>query len=77
MFRDDIGEAGTIEERNALSGNKPRPRLKDGCQAYIKGPLRAELTLILKDRFQAIGLDTGAARVEADDADSDGQTLLC
>ncbi|MFH1344049.1 MAG: nucleotidyl transferase AbiEii/AbiGii toxin family protein [Pseudomonadota bacterium] len=79
VFRDDIGEPATIEELNALSGNKRRARLdaiKDACQAYINGPLRAELTLILQDRLQAAGLDAGAARVEADDADPDGQTLL-
>ncbi|MDU6835188.1 MAG: nucleotidyl transferase AbiEii/AbiGii toxin family protein, partial [Bradyrhizobium sp.] len=50
--------------------------IKDACQAYINGPLRAELTQILQDRLQAAGLDAGAARVEADDADPDGQTLL-
>jgi hypothetical protein len=79
VFRDDIGEPATIEELHALSGNKRRARLdaiKDACQAYINGPLRDELTLILQDRLQAAGLDAGAARVEADDADPDGQTLL-
>ena len=79
VFRDDIGEPATIEELNALSGNKRRARLdaiKEACQAYINGPLRSELTLILQDRLRASGLDTGAARVEADDADPDGQTLL-
>jgi len=79
VFRDDIGEPATIEELDALSGKKRRARLeaiKDACQAYINGPLRAELTLILQDRLQTAGLDTGAARVEADDADPDGQTLL-
>ena len=34
------------------------------------------MTLILQDQLQAAGLDAGAARVEADDADPDGQTLL-
>jgi hypothetical protein len=79
VFRDDIGEPTTIEELHALSGNKRRAHLdaiKDACQAYINGPLRAELTLILQDRLRAAGLDAGAARVEADDADPDGQTLL-
>ena len=79
VFRDDIGEPTTIEELHALSGNKRRARLdaiKDACQAYINGPLRAALTLILQDRLRAAGLDAGAARVEADDADPDGQTLL-
>ncbi|MDU6496047.1 nucleotidyl transferase AbiEii/AbiGii toxin family protein, partial [Bradyrhizobium sp.] len=73
------GEPATIEELEALSSKKRRARLdaiKDACQAYINGPLRAELTQILQDRLQAAGLDAGAARVEADDADPDGQTLL-
>jgi hypothetical protein len=34
------------------------------------------LTQILQDRLRAAGFDAGAARVEADDADPDGQTLL-
>ena len=71
VFRDDIGEPATIEERRARLD-----AIKDACQAYINGPLRAELTQILQDRLQAAGLDAGAARVEADDADPDGQTLL-
>lgn len=79
VFRDDIGEAATIEELSGLSGNKRRVRLdaiKDACQAYINGTLRAELTAILRERLQAAGLNASDARVEADDTDSDGQTLL-
>lgn len=79
VSRDDIGEPATIEELNVLSRNKRRARLdaiKEACQAYINGPLRAELTAILQKRLQAAGLSAGDARVEADDADSDGQTLL-
>ncbi len=79
VFRDDIGAPATIEELDALSGKKRRARLdaiKDACTAYIKGPLREELTTILNARLLAAGLDPGAARVEADDADPDGQTLL-
>lgn len=79
VFRDDIGEPATIEELNALSNNKRRARLdaiKAVCQAYINGPLRNQLTQILKDRLKAAGLDAGAARVEVDDTDADKQTLL-
>jgi Nucleotidyl transferase AbiEii toxin, Type IV TA system len=79
VFRDDIGEPATIEELDALSGKKRRARLeaiKDACQTYINGPLRAELTVILQKQLRAAGLDAGAARVEADDTDPDGQTLL-
>jgi hypothetical protein len=79
VFRDDIGEPAAIEELNALSNNKRRARLdaiKAVCQAYINGPLRNQLTQILKDRLKAAGLDAGAARVEVDDTDADKQTLL-
>ncbi|MBB6414097.1 hypothetical protein HNQ71_006806 [Mesorhizobium sangaii] len=47
VFRDDIGEPGTIEELDALSGKKRKARLdaiKDACQAYINGPLRKTLS---------------------------------
>ena len=47
VFRDDIGEPATIEELDALSGKKRRARLdaiKEACQAYINGPLRADFT---------------------------------
>ena len=67
------------EDLDALSGKKRRARLeaiKDACQTYINGPLRAELMVILQKQLRAAGLDAGAARVEADDTDPDGQTLL-
>ena len=79
VFRNDIGEPATIEELNALSGKKRQTRLdaiKYACQGYINGPLLAELTQILQERLRVAGLDVGAGRVEADDADPDGQTLL-
>jgi len=43
---------------------------------YISGPLRIELTMLLRERLQAAGCDAGAVRVDPDDADADGQTLL-
>jgi hypothetical protein len=79
VFREDIGEPAAIEELEALSGKKRKARLdaiKDACQAYISGPLRAELAQILRDRLRAAGLPADAARVDADDTDPDGQTLL-
>lgn len=79
VFRDDIGESAAIEELNSLSGKKRRARLdaiKDACQAYINGSLRAELTAILKARLDATGLGDRGARVEADDADPDGHPGL-
>ncbi|WP_398471578.1 nucleotidyl transferase AbiEii/AbiGii toxin family protein [Tardiphaga sp.] len=79
VFREDIGEPASIEELIALSSNKRRARLntiKEACQAYIKGPLRDEITGILAERLEAAGFAAGAARVEVDDTDADQQTLL-
>ena len=79
VFRDDIGEPASVEELEGLSGKKRKARLdaiKDACKAYINGPLRAELTSILQARLKASGMAAGAARVEADETDPDGQTLL-
>jgi hypothetical protein len=79
VFRDDLGEPATVEELEGLSGKKRKARLdaiKDACNAYINGRLRAELTSILQTKLKAVGTSVGTARVEADDADTDGQTLL-
>lgn len=79
VFRDDIGAHATIAELEALSGKMRRARLdeiRDACQAYINGPMREALTAILNDRLTAAGLEPGTGRVEPDEADPDGQTLL-
>lgn len=79
VFRDDIGELATIEDLSAVSGKKRRARLdaiKAACQNYVNGPLRSKLTTILSDRLQAAGVVASAARIEADDSNPDGQTLL-
>lgn len=73
VFRDDLDEAASVEELEALSNKKRRARLdaiRDACRAYITGPLRNFLAAQLAD---ATG---GAGRMEIDEADPDGQTLL-
>ena len=73
VFRDDLDEAASVEELEALSNKKRRAKLdaiRDACRAYITGPLREFLTAQLAD------ITNGAGRVEIDEADADGQTLL-
>jgi hypothetical protein len=73
VFREDLGEAVSVEELEALSNKKRRARLdaiRDVCRGYITGQLRAFLDAQLAD---ATG---GAGRIEIDEADPDGQTLL-
>jgi hypothetical protein len=79
VFRDDIGAAAGIEELAALSGKKRHARLdaiRDACQAYIHGPLREELSALLQARLRAADLSARTGRVEPDETDRDGQTLL-
>ena len=73
VFRDDLHEPASVEELEALSNKKRRARLdaiRDACRAYITGPLRELLAEQLAD------LTGGVGRIEIDEADPDGQTLL-
>ena len=73
VFRDDLGEPASIEELEALSNKKRRARLdaiRDACRAYIRGPLRDFLDARLVDAT------SGAGRIEIDEDDPEGQTLL-
>lgn len=73
VFRDDLNEAASVEELESLSNKKRRARLdaiRDACRAYITGPLHEFLGPQLADATN------GAGRVEIDEADPDGQTLL-
>ena len=73
VFRDDLDEPASVEDLEALSNKKRHARLdaiRDACRTYITGPLRTFLATRLADAT------AGAGRVEIDEADSDGQTLL-
>ena len=73
VFREDLDEPASVEELETLSGKKRRARLdaiRDACRTYVTGPLREFLDKQLADATGGIG------RIEIDDADSDGQTLL-
>src|SRR5258708_7894254 len=77
VFREDIGEVAAVEELEALSGKKRAARLnaiKAACQAYIHGPLLAELTTIAEQTTRDAG-SGGELRVAFDDGDPDGQSL--
>jgi hypothetical protein len=73
IFRDDLDQAASVEELEALSGKQRQKKLdaiRDACQAYITGPLRQSLSQLVVDATK------GAGRVEVDRSDPDGQTLL-
>jgi hypothetical protein len=73
VFRDDLEDPASVEELEALSNKKRRANLdaiRDAFRAYISGPLREFLATQLADVTNGIG------RVEIDEADPDGRTLL-
>jgi hypothetical protein len=79
VFRDDIGQAATIEELEALSGKKRAARLdaiREACQGYIHGPLLEQLSGLLRSLLETAKQAPELGRVEADPEDPDHQSLL-
>jgi len=79
VFRNDLGEGATVEELETLSGKKRRARLdaiKAACQAFIAGPLLANLATLAADTMTAAQVGGDRYRVELDAADAEQQTLL-
>lgn len=73
VFRDDLNQAASVEELEALSNRQRKAKLdaiRDACREYIAGPLREALTALVAEASGGAGL------VEVDEADADGQTLL-
>lgn len=72
-FREDLHQAATVEELEALSGKKRKAKLdaiRDACQNWVKNTLREG---VRKRLAEFVGEDS---KVELDDTDPDGQTLL-
>jgi hypothetical protein len=79
VFREDIGQATTFEELEAMSGKKRNARLeaiKAACQEYIQGPMLERLNVIMQQALKNVRMNSGRVRVEADPDDTDGQSLL-
>jgi len=74
VFRDDIGQAATVEELEALSGKKRADRLdaiREACQTYINGPLLDQLSGLLRGLLETAKQAPELGRVEADPDDPD------
>lgn len=79
VFRDDIGEASTAGEMEALSGKGRRARLeaiRDACREYVQGCLRDGLAGLVSAALSEAGIADAEGRVLSDDQDPDGQSLL-
>ena len=72
-FREDLKQAASTEELEGLSGKKRKEKLdaiRDACQAWVQALLRDGVSKRVAEFVAEAG------RVELDDTDPDGQTLL-
>lgn len=79
VFRQDIGQAATVEELERLSGKKRTAQLdaiREACQNYINSPLRDQLSRLLRSLLESANLSPETGRVEPDPDDPDQQSLL-
>lgn len=79
VFRDDIGEATSIEDLEKLGTNKRKAALdaiRDACQGFINGPMLDNLTQIAAKASARNGIAEGQLKLLQDDKDPDRQTLL-
>lgn len=73
VFRDDLGEAASIQQLMALSGKKRRKALdaiKGACETYINGSFQERLAVIVSEAANRNGFDAAQFRVEPDPEDS-------
>lgn len=79
VFRDDLGEAHSVEDLQKLSGKKREAALdaiRDACQGFINGSMLAGLTQIAAEASERNGIAAGQLGILADERDKDRQTLL-
>ncbi len=79
VFRDDIGQATSVEALEALSGRKRQVRLdaiRDACREYVCGSLRSNLADAAHNTLRESGLPPDSIRVVVDEDDRDRQTIL-
>lgn len=77
VFRDDLGQAASVEKLAALSGKKRNAALdaiREACEAYVNGPLAERLAIIAAETCARVGFENNAISIEPDAHDR--QTLL-
>ncbi len=77
VFRDDLGEAHSVEELQALSAKKREAALdaiREACEAFINGAMLGNLNQIAADASARNGIPDGLLKVIPDAHDR--QTLL-
>jgi hypothetical protein len=79
VFREDLGQAATVEQLETLSRKKRNARLDEiklACQRYIRVQLLEHMSRIVDQTAQRSGLAAGQFKITVDEDDADGQSLL-
>jgi hypothetical protein len=79
VFRDDLGEGGSVETLEQLSGKKRKAKLdaiKAACQTFIAGTLQAQLVALLGETTNRAKIQADGPGIALDPDDADRQSLL-
>lgn len=79
VFREDLGQAASVEELEALSRKKRQARLdgiKGACREYIQTKLLRQFEAIVSEAMAEANIETNGPNMVVDPDDSDGQSLL-
>jgi hypothetical protein len=79
VFREDIGQDIEVGDLEGISGKQQRlllEAIKQACQAYIQGTLKARLNRQIEAAFREAGVTLAEIPVVHDPDDPDQQTLL-
>ena len=79
VFREDLGQAASVPEIEAMSRKKRQARLdaiKDSCRDYIQNTLARQFTEIVREAFADAKVRPNDSTVAVDPDDPDGQSLL-
>lgn len=79
VFREDLGQAASVQELAALSRKKREARLdaiKEACRDYIQNTLALQFGDVVRAALAASGIEPNTPSVVADADDPDGQSLL-
>ena len=79
VFRDDLGEGGSVEALELVSGKKRKAKLdaiKAACQAFIVGTLQTQLVALFDETISRAKIRAAGAGLVFDPDDADRQSLL-
>ena len=79
VFREDLGQAASVQELTNMSRKKREARIdaiKDACRGYIQHTLARQFTEVAQETLAQSTIEPNGPGVAVDPDDPDGQSLL-